>query len=826
MEDSKKSKSELIKELSILRQYSKELEKNSKESFQKKQILTSHLQMENALAQVAKMFYSQNEIDFIFILEKIGSAIGATHSFLFLTEHDNKTFNSAFEWHNNNYPSLYKFNKEFEFSDNDWIIQKLEKNEILIINEVENLPKEAQKLKTVLKNQNAKSALAVPLFSNEKFYGFYGLTNVSEVKIWDEKSVKLLKTLGFMTSNELDRRAKTQELIENEQLFRSLTETAPTAIFIINEDYKVVFANNITCKLTGYSIEDLQNNSFIKFIHPDFKDLLEKKASERFNHNGLNRYQYKIITKGGEIKWVDYSSALINFKNEKAILGTAFDITEIKNSEEKLIESEKRFRGLYENAAVGIYRTSINGKIILANPTLVKMLGYKSYEEVKNLNVEENHIDPVERQKFLKMLDSEDHFVGLQQKWKRPDGSTLYVSESGRAIRDEAGKVKYVEGIVEDITSMILAQKKLKEQEQVYRELFKTSPNGIVIENKEGYIIEVNNSQTEITGYSKEELVGKHVSIFASPENVDNISRNIEAILSGNTLNHTVRSRKKNGEEIFIHLNESRIPLGNEFGILSITEDITKRVNYEDQLIKSKQIAENSERVKSEFLAQMSHEIRTPVNTVLSFSSLLKADMPSNIQDEFSDYFQVMDNAGRRIIRTIDLILNMSEIQAGSFEINVNEYDLFNDILTQMIKEYRLYSKEKGLQFRVKQNFTNSKVKIDHYSVSQIFDNLLNNAIKYTKKGFIELSIEEMENEKVKVSIKDSGIGMSDDYQKKIFTPFSQEEQGYSRKYEGNGLGLALVKKYCEMNKLKISVKSKQNVGTEFSIEFDLLNNN
>ena len=250
----------------------------------------------------------------------------------------------------------------------------------------------------------------------------------------------------------------------------------------------------------------------------------------------------------------------------------------------------------------------------------------------------------------------------------------------------------------------------------------------------------------------------------------------------------------------------------------SLKQDIVKRRKIENKLNEAIEKVEKSERIKSEFLAQMSHEIRTPVNTILSFSSLIKEELSKFADDELKYGFSGIESASKRLIRTIDLILNMSDIQLGTYDYIPKEINICNDILENLIVEYRVQVNDKNLKLRLIKISENLNIECDSYTVNQIFANLIDNAIKYTKEGSITIECGRNELNELYVSILDTGVGISDKYMPNLFDEFSQEDMGYTRKFEGNGLGLALVKKYCELNNFEILAESKKNIGSKFTV--------
>jgi ligand-binding sensor domain-containing protein/signal transduction histidine kinase len=248
--------------------------------------------------------------------------------------------------------------------------------------------------------------------------------------------------------------------------------------------------------------------------------------------------------------------------------------------------------------------------------------------------------------------------------------------------------------------------------------------------------------------------------------------------------------------------------------------EINEHKFAEIELKAAKEEAEKSDRLKSEFLAQMSHEIRTPINAILSFSSLIREEVAESLSDDMKDGFSIIDRASRRLIRTVDLILNMSLLQTESFELSFQRFDLYTKILKRKIHEYSVLAEEKGLQFKVIKDVEDCSIYSDDTIVEQVFDNLLNNSVKFTKQGIIAVHIFNDNVNQLVVEISDTGIGISKEYMPNLFRPFSQEEGGYARRFEGNGLGLALTKKYCDLTNIKINVDSQKGIGTKATLTF------
>jgi signal transduction histidine kinase len=262
----------------------------------------------------------------------------------------------------------------------------------------------------------------------------------------------------------------------------------------------------------------------------------------------------------------------------------------------------------------------------------------------------------------------------------------------------------------------------------------------------------------------------------------------------------------------------------DEFEFLAYSfNDMVEQVKHtRDEIVEAREKAEASDRMKTEFLAQISHEIRTPINAIVNFTELLKTEFEHKLYGETKEAFDIIQQSSDRLIRTIDLILNMSELQTGSYNPAFEKINLYEEIITPIIKQLRGEANLKNVLLTSENNSDKTVLVGDKYSLQQLFSNLVDNAIKYTDKGEVKVVIDKYEDDKLVVHVKDTGIGIADEFMPFLFEPFMQEDHGYTRKYEGTGLGLALVKKYCEINNAEIKVDTKKDIGTTFTVTFEL----
>jgi len=337
----------------------------------------------------------------------------------------------------------------------------------------------------------------------------------------------------------------------------------------------------------------------------------------------------------------------------------------------------------------------------------------------------------------------------------------------------------------------------------------------LILLNQEGNILTVNKATLDSLQYEQKELEGKSVIMLFQEGNVK--KNLLDKITKDKVIkNHDSRFITKNGNEVPIIYSSS--PLkddeGATVGTVFIAKDITEQKRTEEELIKAKEHAEESDRLKSAFLANMSHEIRTPMNGILGFASLLKE--PNLNGEEQQEYIRIIEKSGVRMLNIINDIIDISKIEAGLMEIHIKESNI-NEQIDFIHAFFKPEMDRKGIQFFSKKSLPlkEAAINTDCEKIYAILTNLVKNAIKCSKEGIIEFGYQK-KDETLEFYVKDTGIGIPKHRQEAIFERFIQAEINDKKVFQGAGLGLSIAKAYVEMLGGKIWVESEEGIGSTF----------
>ena len=374
----------------------------------------------------------------------------------------------------------------------------------------------------------------------------------------------------------------------------------------------------------------------------------------------------------------------------------------------------------------------------------------------------------------------------------------------------------------EEIYERQRAEEELRKSELKYRTLIERMNEGIVQVDVDNVILFVNKRFSEMMGYKESELMGKVAHrIFLEQGKQKFFINKSKEVLEGKSERFEIQMLKKGGSYLIMEV--SAAPIfdfnNNVIGSIGIYSDITERKETEKALIDSKEKAEEMNRLKTSFLANMSHELRTPMIGILGFSQLLCDEIKDPVLKENA---RIIYDSGKRLTETLNQILDLSRIESNKLVMNLAPLNIA-DVINESAKIFETVVSNKNLKLEINIANNNLYSNLDRRMFAHAVQNLINNAIKYTDTGKINISIndEKIENQNwVVVSAADTGIGIDEKNLEIIFESFRQVSEGLSRKFEGVGLGLTITKKFVELMGGKINVKSKIGKGSTFIIKF------
>jgi len=494
---------------------------------------------------------------------------------------------------------------------------------------------------------------------------------------------------------------------------------------------------------------------------------------------------------------------------------------EAQNREKNEIELSK-LSAYTKQSPVSIIITDLDGNIEYANPKFEEITG-NSAKDVAGKNVRNLIAKNMNGKQFKELwntLIAGNIWRGEIQNTNKY-GEVIWESATLSSVRSMAGNIINYLAVMEDITE----RKKFEEMAFGLNDLIEKSSNEIYFfDSTELKFLHANKRALNNLGYGLKDLK-KITPVDIKPQFTKNkFKQMLKPLFDGEKKLlkfNTVHKRIDNTEypvEVLLNITK----YNSKPTYVAMIIDISDRVNADNEINKALESAHKSEKIKSLFLANMSHEIRTPLNTILGFSSLIENNYKDKSKKIDAEFFDIINENGKRLLQTIHEIMDMSQIEAGNMPINLEMVDL-PKMLNSMSKLFIKTAKNKNLKFNIETKGLKGLIRADEYCVAQSINNIVENAIKYTNEGRIDVKLSE-NNNFVMLSIKDTGIGISEKYLKNIFEVFTQESIGRTKKYQGVGLGLSLVKKYLEYCEATITIDSKKNIGSGFVIYFKKYN--
>ncbi|MEL4305424.1 PAS domain S-box protein [Methanococcoides sp. LMO-2] len=487
-------------------------------------------------------------------------------------------------------------------------------------------------------------------------------------------------------------------------------------------------------------------------------------------------------------------------------------------------KSEELYRSIFESAANLITSVDENGIIVDCNSRIKNVLGYDKKEIVGNPMSKIIHPDYMDKalESLQEILETG---VSYNEEYKvvKKDGTLIDVVINSSGINKSNGKYERTICLINDITEHKKAELKLYESEKKYSTIVENGNDGIIILQGDS-IKFANRTMQEMAGYSYEQIVERSFIEFVSPKHVDTIKEKYRRRLNGEKVsNHyEIEIISKSGALLPVNVSASVVQYKGHPATMAILRDISSWKQARQALIASKLAAEEANRTKSEFLANVSHELRTPLNPIIGFSDILANEMAGELNEKQKKYAFTIKNHGEELLNLINHILDISNIHAGNTDLECDLFNLQKSIVE--VKESRIViASKKNVLLESHVDPQLAEIFADPVKIKDILHGLVDNAIKFTPEGGVVEIYATREDDHARISVVDTGIGISKEDRVRIFNPFMQVDGSTTRKYGGIGLGLMLAKEYVNLHSGKIWVESELGVGSKFTFTIPIV---
>ena len=611
-----------------------------------------------------------------------------------------------------------------------------------------------------------------------------------------------------------------QKLIESEKKYRQVSEAATDIIFTTDLSGNFTYVNKAGQELSGYSNDELLKINYLELIVPEFRAQIMEFYKDQLNRSLNSTYiEYPFFTKSFEIIWCGQNATLMFEKNNiKGFHCISRNITSRKLMESALQESEKRYKQLVESSPDGIVVIN-KGKITYANEAFLKLFGAADATQVMSKPLTELlHPDSVDitRARIKALQDNDSNISFHEQKFKRIDGSTIYVEVTASPVIFQNDSA--VQFIIRDISTRKHVERELRRQQLEVNTLLDSMPGMTFFKDINLKYIIVNQNFCNMIGFNKEEIIGKtdfdlmprHIAEKCNAEDLKVISSGEEiSVIEDRTLFL--------GK--YLTMSTRKVPLkddsGQLIGLIGLGIDVTEQKAAEEAIKRYSKEMEEINAEKDKFFSIISHDLRSPFQGLLGLSNAMIEEFETLTPEETKLFINNIHNSAKNLFNLIENLLQWSRIQRGKLDLQLVTTDLYEEIL-YVFNLLQRNASDKNIKLINEVN-ENMKVISDINILHSTLQNLISNAIKFTPRhGEIKITAEK-DVEFVSVSVIDSGVGIAENDIQKLFRIDAQHSTAGTEREVGTGLGLIICKEFIQRQGGNIWVESEVGKGSTFT---------
>ena len=627
---------------------------------------------------------------------------------------------------------------------------------------------------------------------------------------------------------ELEKRVeeKTKETIQSEKRFRNLIENSTDIISLTDKNFKTVYRSPSAERITGWTSEERARVGYIELTHPDDRKRMETTLKEILaNPEKPIAVMYRTAHKDGHYIWLEgFMTNMLHDESIKAVVANLRDVTERKQAEQALQESQQLLSAIIENSTAVIYVKSLQGQYLLVN---------RRFSELFHLSIDailgktDYDFFSKEQADAFRQMDvrtaAANHALTEEEKVPQDDGLHTYISVKS-TLRDDMGKPYAIFGISTDITERKKVEEAILRAEANYREIFDNATDAIYVhEIDTGKIVEVNRRAAELTGYTKEELLSSDPNDFITghPDyTLEKALNYIQKAATGKQQLFEWLGKKKDGSFNWFEVNLKKANIGEEERILAFFREINDRKKAQLEIQKlneslEQKVTERTAQLESvnkeleAFSYSVSHDLRAPLRIIDGYTEMLVSDYQNELDEESKRMFTIITSNVRKMGQLIDDLLSLS--QTGRKELVVFRTDM-NRLVKSIIKD-QLSLVDQKISIKMEKLLP---AECDSNLMQQVWSNLISNAIKYSgkqDKPVIRISSYK-EGTEIIYAISDNGVGFDMKYAGQLFGVFQRLHK--ATEFEGTGVGLALVKRIVAKHGGRVWAESEAGKGATF----------
>lgn len=632
--------------------------------------------------------------------------------------------------------------------------------------------------------------------------------------------------------------------MEDKRVLNTIINNVPAMVFYKDLQGRYIAANEMFCMQLHTTPEEIIGKTDFDFYEESRAMKYRQTDLEIMKSDGVFDEFEEEIKINDEVRVFATRKVLLkdNEGNPYGIIGLAYDITNERKNEQELFESRTQYKYMYDmfrlmvdNIPDPLWAKDLRKRYLFANKaTCDKLLNAADTEEPIGktdlffaMRERARHPEDPEWHTFGENCSISDDLTihqkaaGKFDEFGHAKGQFIFLDVQKAPIFDSDGNIIGTVGSARDITQQKLMEQEFQILNQRNHAIIEALPDLMFLFDEQGFYLDYYASSTKELLAQPEELIGKTAGDFLPPDITELTLISIKNCLEKKavqTFEYCIN--QSDGQQYY----EARFTMVNENQVLCISRNITERKALQSELIHAKEIAEESSRLKSTLLNNMSHELRTPLNGILGFSEI----MGNELQDqEYVDMAMHINNSGKRLMKTLDSIMQLSQLESGTKAIH-NEKISIDSSLKPILNIFSSQARKKDLFFEIR-NLPSIEGYMDTFFFSQSISNIIENAIKFTNSGGISIDagiIKQEGNRFLSIQIEDTGIGISVEHQKMIFEEFRQASEGQNRNFEGTGLGLTIAKKMINLLGGTILVDSSIGKGSIFKVLLPFPENN